>query len=156
MKAVRCQLKSVFACALLAVIAWAPVQAAKPNVIIILADDLGYADVGYQGLGDLPTPNIDRLARGGVRFSSGYVSWCACAPSRAGIITGRDSHRFGFYTNPTPVLAADQGLPPGIMTVPRALQQLGYVTGGIGKWHLGATADRHPNRMGFTEWFGFL
>ena len=133
-----------------------PAAARRPNVIIILADDLGYADVGFQGLGDLPTPNIDRLARGGVRFSSGYVSWCACAPSRAGIITGRDSHRFGFYTNPTPVLAADQGLPPGIMTVPRALQQLGYVTGGIGKWHLGATADRHPNRMGFSEWFGFL
>ncbi len=133
-----------------------PAAAHRPNVIIILADDLGYADVGFQGLGDLPTPNIDRLAQGGVRFSSGYVSWCACAPSRAGIITGRDSHRFGFYTNPTPVLAADQGLPPGLMTVPRALQQLGYVTGGIGKWHLGTTADRHPNRMGFSEWFGFL
>jgi hypothetical protein len=84
----------------------------KPNVIVILADDLGYADVGFQGCEDIPTPNLDALAAGGVRFTSGYVTWPACAPSRASLIAGRDSHRFGFYTNPTPVLAADQGLPP--------------------------------------------
>jgi arylsulfatase B len=130
--------------------------AEKPNVIIILADDLGYADVGFQGLGDIPTPNLDRLASAGVRCTSGYVCWTACSPSRAGLITGQDPHRFGFYDNPNPVLAVNQGLPPGIMTVPRALQQQGYVTAGIGKWHLGTTPDRHPNRMGFTEWYGFL
>lgn len=129
---------------------------AKPNIIIILADDLGYNDLGCQGSRDIPTPNIDGLAKGGVRFTSGYVSWCACAPSRAGIITGRDSHSFGFYDNPTPVLATDRGLPPGLRTVPAAMQERGYVTGGIGKWHLGTSDDRHPNRMGFTEWFGFL
>jgi ADP-ribose pyrophosphatase YjhB (NUDIX family) len=77
----------------------------KPNVIVILADDLGYADVGFQGCKDIPTPNLDALAAGGVRFTSGYVTWPACAPSRASLIAGRDSHRFGFYTNPTPVLA---------------------------------------------------
>jgi arylsulfatase B len=129
---------------------------AQPNVIIILADDLGYNDLGCQGSQDIPTPNIDRLAAEGVRCTSGYVTWPACAPSRAGIMTGQDSHRFGFYTNPNPILAADQGLPAGIMTVPKALQQRGYVTGGIGKWHLGTSHDRHPNQMGFTEWFGFL
>ena len=132
------------------------VAASRPNVIVIVADDLGYADLGCQGSGDIRTPNIDRLASEGVRCTSGYVTWPACAPSRAGLITGQDSHRFGFYTNPTPVLAADQGLPPGIATVPGALQRQGYVTGGVGKWHLGTTPDRHPNRMGFTEWFGFL
>jgi len=128
----------------------------KPNVIVILADDLGYADVGFQGCKDIPTPNLDALAAGGVRFTSGYVTWPACAPSRASLIAGRDSHRFGFYGNPTPVLAGDQGLPPGMNTVPRALQTQGYVTGGFGKWHLGATPDRHPNSMGFNEWYGFL
>ena len=133
----------------------APV-AAKPNVIVILADDLGYADVGFQGCRDIPTPNLDALAAGGVRCTSGYVTWPACAPSRASIIAGQDSHRFGFYDNPRPVLATDQGLPAGIMTVPRALQQQGFVTGGIGKWHLGSTPDRHPNTVGFTEWYGFL
>ena len=128
----------------------------KPNVLIILADDLGYHDLGCQGSRDIPTPNIDRIAADGLRMTSGYVSWSGCAPSRAGIITGRDSHRFGFYSNPTPVLANDQGLPPHLMTVPAALRKLGYVTGGIGKWHLGSTYERHPLRMGFAEWFGFL
>lgn len=128
----------------------------RPNVIVIVADDLGYDDLGCQGSGDIRTPNIDRLAAEGMRCTNGYVTWPACAPSRAGLITGQDSHRFGFYTNPTPVLAADQGLPPGITTVPEAMRRQGYVTGGIGKWHLGTTPDRHPNRMGFTEWFGFL
>lgn len=127
-----------------------------PNVVVILADDLGYADVGFNGARDIPTPNLDRLAASGMRFTNSYVTWVACAPSRASLLTGQDSHRLGFYTNPTPVLAKDQGLPPGIMTVPRALQQRGYITGGIGKWHLGTTDDRHPNRLGFTEWFGFL
>jgi arylsulfatase A-like enzyme len=133
----------------------APTQE-KPNVIVILADDLGYADVGFQGCKDIPTPNLDALAAGGVRFTSGYVTWPACAPSRASLIAGRDSHRFGFYANPTPVLAPDQGLPPGMSTVPRALQTHGYVTGGVGKWHLGSAPDRHPNSMGFSEWYGFL
>lgn len=140
----------------LAGLAQAGAAAARPNIVVILADDLGYADIGVQGATDVPTPNIDRLAAGGVRFTNAYVTWVACAPSRASLLTGQDSHRFGFYTNPTPVLAKDQGLPPGIMTFPRALQERGYVTGGIGKWHLGTTADRHPNRMGFTDWFGFL
>ena len=133
-----------------------PLGSEKPNIIVILADDLGYGDVGFQGCKDIPTPNIDRLAAEGVRFASGYVCWVACAPSRAGLLTGRDPNRCGFHTNPTPVLASDQGLPPGIPTIPGALQKQGYVTGGIGKWHLGTTPDRHPNSMGFSEWFGFL
>jgi arylsulfatase B len=139
--------------------AWMPAAEpanARPNVIIILADDLGYHDLGCQGSTDIPTPNLDLLARSGVRCTAGYVTWPACGPSRASLITGRDSHRYGFYTNPTPVLARDQGLPPGVMTVPRAMQAQGYVTGGIGKWHLGTSTDRHPNQMGFSEWFGFL
>ena len=78
-------------------------EKAKPNNIIILANDLGYQDLGCQGSPDIPTPNLDRLAASGVRCTSGYVAWCACAPSRAGIITGQDPHRFGFYTNPVAI-----------------------------------------------------
>lgn len=151
-------LRLLRACAVLlgtATIASAAI-AERPNVVVILADDLGYADIGAQGATDIPTPNIDRIARNGIRCTEGYVCWPACAPSRAGLLTGRDPHRFGFYTNPTPILAKDQGLPPDVRTFPQVLQKRGYVTGAIGKWHLGSTPDRHPNRMGFSEWLGFI
>ncbi|MFT7029298.1 MAG: arylsulfatase A-like enzyme, partial [Marinoscillum sp.] len=77
----------------------------KPNVIIILADDLGYADVGFNGSEEIPTPNIDRIANEGVMFTNGYVTYSVCGPSRAGLITGRYQNRFGYATNP--IIAPD-------------------------------------------------
>ena len=128
----------------------------KPNIVIIMADDLGWADVGFNGSADIPTPHIDRLAKSGVRFTNGYVTGPVCGPSRAGLITGRYQSTFGWYGNPNPILAPDQGLPPGIPTIAGYMKELGYKTCGIGKWHMGTSLDRHPNNMGYDEWYGFL
>ena len=129
----------------------------KPNVIVIVADDLGYADVGFNGCQDIPTPNIDSLARQGVRFSSGYVSHPFCSPTRAALMTGRYQQRFGHETNPdldvnNPAL----GLPTDQITVAEVLKQAGYRTIAVGKWHLGGAPCFHPNARGFTDFFGFL
>jgi arylsulfatase A-like enzyme len=130
---------------------------ARPNVIVILADDLGYADVGFNGCKDIPTPNIDSLAKNGVRCSNGYVSHPFCSPTRAGLLTGRYQHRFGHENNPAWLPDdAKVGLPLDQITLPQVLQKAGYVTGAIGKWHLGAEPRFHPNARGFTEYFGFL
>lgn len=129
----------------------------RPNIIIILADDLGYADVGFTGCKDIPTPNIDALARGGVIFSNGYVSHPFCSPTRAGILTGRYQQRFGHENNPA-WLPEDThvGLPLSETALPAQLKAAGYVTGAVGKWHLGAAPCFHPNERGFTEYYGFL
>ena len=131
--------------------------AEKPNVIVILADDLGYADVGFNGCKDISTPNIDSLAAHGVRCTNGYVSHPFCSPTRAGLITGRYQQRFGHENNPA-WLPEDSkvGLPLTQVTLPQMLKDAGYVTGAIGKWHLGAAPCSHPNRRGFAEYFGFL
>ncbi len=129
--------------------------AEKPNIIVIMADDLGYADVGCYGCKDIPTPHIDKLAEEGARFTSGYVTWTMCGPSRAGFITGRNQASFGYYKNQTSPLDPHQGLPK-METVAGLLQKQGYVTGGVGKWHMGTTNDQHPNAMGYDDWFGFL
>lgn len=129
----------------------------KPNIIIILTDDQGYADVGFNGSKDIRTPGIDRLARNGVVFKEGYVSYAVCGPSRAGLITGRYQDRFGFSRNP--LLAPNDstmGLPLSEETMADALKKAGYATGAIGKWHLGAHESLHPNKRGFDEFFGFL
>ncbi|OHE81502.1 MAG: hypothetical protein A2107_11060 [Verrucomicrobia bacterium GWF2_62_7] len=131
--------------------------ARKPNVIVILADDLGYADVGFNGCKDIPTPHIDSLAKHGVRCTSGYVSHSFCSPTRAGLMTGRYQHRFGHENNPA-YLPEDTkvGLPVSQATIADVMKSAGYVTGAIGKWHLGAAPCFHPNERGFTEYFGFL
>ncbi len=142
----------------------APAQAApeppKPNILILLADDLGYADLGIQGAKDIPTPNIDSLARQGVRFTSGYVSSAMCSPSRAGLITGRSQSRFGHDINWEPDWPVDpndpRGLPLTETTLGDQLKAAGYHTGVIGKWHLGEAPPFHPNRRGFDEFFGFI
>jgi arylsulfatase A-like enzyme len=129
----------------------------KPNIIIILTDDQGYADVGFNGSIDLRTPGIDRIAANGVVFKAGYVSYAVCGPSRAGLLTGRYQDRFGFARNP--LLApkdSTMGLPLSEETLADALKKSGYSTGIIGKWHLGAHPSLHPNRRGFDEFFGFL
>jgi arylsulfatase A-like enzyme len=134
---------------------WA--QTAPPNIVVILADDLGYNDVGFNGCPDIPTPNIDSIAMNGVLCPSGYATHPFCSPSRAGLITGRYQQRFGHDSGPTlgstnPCL----GLPTTELTLPQLLKPAGYLCGAIGKWHLGYVPDLYPTRRGFDEFFGFL
>jgi arylsulfatase A-like enzyme len=141
-----------------------PATAAErpPNIVILLADDLGYADVGFQGCQDIPTPAIDALAKGGVRCTSGYVSCPYCSPTRAGMLTGRYQQRFGHEFNPGPrgepggEKIESIGLPLSEVTIADRLRAAGYATGMVGKWHLGAAAKFHPQKRGFDEYFGFL
>ncbi|MDI1324108.1 MAG: sulfatase-like hydrolase/transferase [Algoriphagus sp.] len=129
----------------------------RPNIIVILTDDQGYADVGFNGSKDIPTPGIDRIAQNGVVFTSGYVSYAVCGPSRAGFITGRYQDRFGFSRNP--LLAPKDsimGLPLSEETMADMLKKAGYKTGVLGKWHMGTHPSLWPNRRGFDEFYGFL
>lgn len=130
----------------------------RPNVIVILADDLGYADLGVQGCTDVPTPRIDSLAANGIRFTNGYVSCPVCSPTRAGFMTGRYQQRFGHEFNPGPVALADPkfGLPLTEVTIADRMRALGYATGMVGKWHLGYKPEFHPLHRGFDEFFGFI
>jgi arylsulfatase A-like enzyme len=125
----------------------------RPNVLFIVGDDMGYADVGFQGCKDIPTPNLDALAASGVRFTSGYVSGPYCSPTRAGLMTGRYQTRFGHEFNPG---GGSSGLPLTERTIADRLKTAGYVTGLVGKWHLGAQPEFHPQKRGFDEFYGFL
>jgi arylsulfatase A-like enzyme len=129
----------------------------QPNIIVILADDLGYGELGAYGGHQIPTPNIDSIAEGGVRFTSAYVPSPVCGPSRAGLLTGRYPQRFGFEFNPDAAeLAGSQvGLPVTARTLPQYLKQAGYATGMVGKWHLGSSEPHRPRAFGFDEFFGF-
>ena len=130
----------------------------RPNILLILADDLGYADLGVQGCTDIPTPNIDSIAAAGVRFTQGYVSCPLCSPTRAGLMTGRYQQRFGHEFNPGPAQTAEAtfGLPKTEAILPERLKSLGYATGMVGKWHLGYNEGLRPPERGFDEFFGFL
>ncbi len=159
----RCLLSAPLCAAAAVALAVAPsgapaAPAPKPNVIVIVADDLGYGEPGCYGGREIPTPHLDALARAGVRFTQGYVTASVCGPSRAGLLTGRHQTRFGFEHNPLSAMNADPrvGLPSEIPTFGSILQDAGYVTGAVGKWHLGGTAKFHPLRRGFEEFFGFL
>ena len=125
----------------------------RPNLIVIVADDLGYADVGFHGCKDIATPNLDSIAKGGVKCSSAYVSHLMRAPSRAGLLTGRSQNRFGIETNP---VSPAHGPPTSEVLLPQILQKAGYVSGLVGKWHLGETQELHPLRRGFNHFFGFI
>lgn len=132
-------------------------NAQKPNIIIILADDLGYADVGFNGCKDIPTPNIDRIAANGVKFTNGYVTYSVCGPSRAGLLTGRYPQRFGYERNPQyRPHDPNMGLPKEEKTLAESLKKVGYTSGIIGKWHQGADISNHPLNRGFDEFFGHL
>jgi arylsulfatase A-like enzyme len=146
--------------ALILIGAWAtilPAQTRKPNVIVILADDLGNTDIGVQGGKDIPTPNIDSLAKSGVRCTQGYVSCPYCSPTRAGLNTGRYQTRFGHEFNEPGAEGRESfGLPLSEKTIANRLKDLGYSTIAIGKWHLGFSLDRRPMNRGYEEFFGTL
>ncbi len=139
--------------------AQAPTRDAPPNVVLIITDDLGYADIGANGARDIRTPNIDRLAREGVRFTDFYANATSCTPTRAGLITGRYQQRYGIEvplsaaTAPSPD-PLDRGLEASPHSLPRLLKTRGYATALIGKWHLGYAASQSPMAHGFDEFFG--
>jgi arylsulfatase A-like enzyme len=128
----------------------------KPNILVIVADDLGYGDIGVHGGKDVPTPNIDALAASGLRCSSGYVSAPYCSPSRAGFLTGRYQTRFGHEFNPHVGEETKLGLPLDQRTIADRLRGAGYATGLVGKWHQGFSSKHHPQSRGFDDYFGFL
>lgn len=124
-----------------------------PNVVIILVDDAGYDDFNFMGSSNLETPNIDNIAKHGVIFTDAHVTSTVCAPSRAGLITGRYQQRDGFECNSPP---KGLGLKASLPTFGKLVQNKGYKTIAIGKWHVGETSKLHPNNMGFQEFYGFL
>jgi arylsulfatase A-like enzyme len=141
-------------CAML-LLGWAVIAGAegRPNVIIIVGDDMGYADVGFHGCKDIPTPHLDALANSGQICTNGYVSGPYCSPTRAGLMTGRYQQRFGHEFNSG---GEGGGLPLSETPLPDRLQKAGYSTAMVGKWHLGASFAMHPQKRGFEEFFGFL
>lgn len=149
----------------LLVLAWLPAAAAqaqpdarKPNIILIVADDLGYGDLGVQGGRDVETPHIDRLARQGVRMTDAYANHASCAPSRAALMSGRYQHRFGFENNPGPAQQTSPAvaLPRDAGTLPERLRAQGYATAMVGKWHIGFLPENLPTARGFERFYGFL
>lgn len=175
----------VFALSRLFGLAFLPVEivnaAERPNVLVIVGDDMGYADLGIQGCKDIPTPNLDALAKGGVRCTSGYVSCPYCSPTRAGLMTGRYQTHFGHEFNPGGAQAAPRrkaaakgkqardsasddavdgddrvGLPLSQTTFAQRFKDAGYATGWVGKWHLGSAEKFQPQNRGFDDTFGFL
>lgn len=142
--------------------------AAPPNILILLADDLKHHDLGITGCKDIPTPHIDALCASGTHFTQAYCTAPLCAPSRAGLLTGRNQARFGFDFNPEPYVAEDQGnrllhpdrfkngLPQSEKTLATYLKAAGYQTAWIGKWHLGEAEWAQPKNHGFDHCYGFL
>ncbi|MGN6641536.1 MAG: sulfatase-like hydrolase/transferase, partial [Verrucomicrobiota bacterium] len=129
-----------------------PAAFSAPNVIFILADDQGYADLRLQGDARYPTPELEKLAASGARFTDAYVCGGVCHPSRSAILTGRYQQRIGTDNNLSG--PAYNGTAAAERTVPQRLQSIGYRTYGIGKWHMGNTAEFLPNQRGFDRWYG--
>jgi len=162
-------MRDLFAVLLLLALSPLNVHAAeRPNFIIILADDLGYADVGCFGAVDIETPEIDRMAREGMRLTDFHIAASTCTPSRAALMTGCYPVRVGMgdaiagrgdgTVSPSRVLWPDSpyGLNPDEITIPEILKKAGYATGMVGKWHLGDAPKFNPVRHGFDEFFGVL
>jgi arylsulfatase A-like enzyme len=150
----RLLMKSLAVCTsliVLAMVSWTgAAPAAKPNIIWIMADDLGYGDLGCYGAKDIPTPHIDSLAAEGVRCETFYAAASTCSPSRASILSGRYPEALGIGG----ALMGEGGLPADVVTVAETLKRNGYATGLIGKWHLGYEGDTLPNQQGFDEFYG--
>ncbi len=153
-------------CTIVAILCTLPIQSAaseKPNIVLLFADDAGYGDFGFHGSHHFKTPNLDKLAKSGVRLSHFYVTGETCGPSRAGMLTGRYQQRFGYEEINVPgimsesskLLGDDMGLPTDLQTMGNYLQQLGYRTAIFGKWHQGVADRYHPLKRGFDEFYGF-
>jgi arylsulfatase A-like enzyme len=128
-------------------------SATRPNIVLIVVDDFGFGDLSIHGCKDIPTPQMDALAKGGVRCTQGYISAPQCSPTRAGLMTGRYQQRFGHEYNSAPL---DSGLSLKETTLASRLKAAGYKTGLVGKWHLGSDEQHHPMSRGFDEFYGFL
>ena len=132
-------------------------QAERPNVVVIITDDVGYGDIGGYGARDIRTPNIDSIGRAGVRFTDFYANAPLCSPTRAGLVTGRYQQRYAVEAAlgnaNTP--AVEQGLPADGRSLPELLKQNGYATALIGKWHIGYRPDRSPNAHGYQYFYGY-
>ena len=150
--------RAILTLAVFSICATAAAAPRKPNILVIVGDDMGYADIGAHGCKDIPTPHIDSLARNGVRCSSGYVTGPYCSPTRAALLTGRYQQRFGHEFNPGPPGPGNDaiGLSLDEKTMADRLAAAGYATGMVGKWHLGHVEKFHPLGRGFQEYFGFL
>jgi arylsulfatase A-like enzyme len=127
------------------------VQAKQPNIVVILADDMGWGDVGYHGFEDIHTPNIDKLAASGTWFEQGYVTASVCGPSRAGLVSGVYQQRFGFLGNGEKFI-----VPLDQPTLAERLKARGYATGMIGKWHVGHKPEELPIARGFDFYYGSI
>ena len=129
---------------------------AKPNIVFIMADDMGYADVSCYGRPDIQTPNIDGIAARGVRFLQGYANSAVCSATRTALITGRYQYRLRVgLEEPLPTARPDIGLPPEHPTLPSLLKKAGYGTTLIGKWHLGILPNFGPLKSGYDHFYGF-
>lgn len=132
-------------------------EANRPNVVLVITDDQGYRDVGFNGSEEIPTPNIDRIAREGVRFTRAYVTYPVCGPSRAGLLTGRYQSRFGFDRNPNGDPEDPRGgIPRTEDILPEMLRRAGYYSMIVGKWHMGTHPTLRPRNRGFDEFYGFI
>ena len=155
-------LKLLFVKLLVLVLAGTAV-ADKPNIVLLFADDAGYGDFGFHGSTHFKTPNLDGLARQGIRLSQFYVTGSTCGPSRAGLLSGQYQQRFGYEEINVPgimsphskLLGDEMGLPTDLKTMGDHLQNLGYHTGVFGKWHMGVADRYHPLKRGFNEFYGF-
>jgi len=127
----------------------------QPNIVFIMADDLGYGDLGCYGATDIETPHLDRLASEGVRMTDFYANGAVCSPTRIAFLTGRYQQRLGM-DNALYYQEMGRGLPVDGLTIGDALGSAGYVTGLSGKWHVGYDYERQPNQQGFHHFFGLL
>lgn len=127
----------------------------QPNIIFLLADDLGYADIGVYGRDDIATPNLDKLAAGGVQFMQAYANSSVCSATRTALMTGRYQYRLPIGLEEPLTGGTDIGLPPELSTLPSLLRLAGYETGLIGKWHLGPPPHYGPLKSGYDRFFGF-
>src|SRR5205823_5425556 len=158
-------------CAVLLGVTLCAAEAPRLNMVFVLVDDMGYADLGCMGAKDIKTPNIDRLAREGLKFTDFYANAPVCTPTRTAFMTGRWQQRVGFEwamgfqaeqyrrVNGKLVEEPDKlafGLPSSEATIAEMLKPAGYATGAFGKWHLGFQPEHNPTRRGFDEYFGVL